>query len=75
MSKEKNPEFYVALKMKLMTMDDEEFASSHLFTTDQWKDIISSSISASFYLVKKILMNETKNKNIRLVPFALKNDD
>ena len=77
MSKEKNPEFYVALKMRLMTMDDDEFSQSKIFSLEEWKNIIQTSITAAHYLVKKMMMTESvKNRNkLNLVPFANKNED
>lgn len=35
--KERNPIFYEGLKMKLLTMDDQQFVKSDLFGEGAWK--------------------------------------
>ena len=58
-------------------MDDDEFAKSKMFSLEEWKNIIQTSITAALYLVKKMMMAESmKNRNkMSLVPFANKNED
>ena len=58
-------------------MNDGAFAKSRLFTPEEWRIIIQSSISAAHYLTKKIIMSESvKNRTkASLIPFAKKNED
>ncbi len=49
-------DFYSALNMKMMTMDDEDFIQSNIFDEKEWREIIQSAIAKAFDTSKKLII-------------------
>jgi predicted pyridoxine 5'-phosphate oxidase superfamily flavin-nucleotide-binding protein len=70
-----DPMFFEGLKMRLLAMDDEEFAQWTVFSSGEWQRVIDNCVATADTKIQKLIEKSHGQPGGRLVPFKKRNSD